>query len=699
MEANSGPDNSDLTKHVRGIHFAVLTTALAIGSAEVLVLDSGVDEALAQAELVEKISAQVGETLVQDVAISRATDIFGSKPVRRFPDFLYCGTFDENTLSIDVDSQADLQRLAPLTLVSTATSERTAGAMQIRESALRNQEDVWVADGIVTPPDSIGQFSEFWNSTIDQTVFFVEQIDAGQAQLYYRQPFGDEILNVNVDCDVVAGSSLGNMVRPEFTLHYESATTTGQQPQEASSHYLVTNNLVTHTTMRGLLEELQYPVPSEFDEYVDNRIEINACLEETASSGYSCGRLYETERYLLERLDKLWRSRNFTIPEVVIKVPVRTRAIRIDVHRHLFESIEAAGYIKGDFTETFNELVQYKNRFPSINTSELVSHLRAEKVAGETPITFFGISVAPSGIRVGGALAMVFVLLYFYLHVSNLPIAISDKEDKAWRVPWIGIYPGRFNFAVVTTTVFVIPITVLTISSYSAFESNRLESMFVLGVAFAASYFGLGALFLLHSWTRSTPKKPKHLAILCTIICLASSSIVGSQLLPERTSNPETFHAEDDVAEVVTAELERYIKANDWPGIEAMVWGPALPFIKEILPVKNSSSVVESVLSLHDGCAPGTEDAYENTEWPEPNQSRLSASFFDSNRRMDAIVSWTPTSFDRSADQSDEFAKEYMVRGIVTFASTRGEKKEACTEFKVVVDKLGGWWLHPVAFG
>jgi hypothetical protein len=91
------------------------------------------------------------------------------------------------------------------------------------------------------------------------------------------------------------------------------------------------------------------------------------------------------------------------------------------------------------YEQVFPELASYLGGLELLPWNGLETFLKAEKRKSEQQVQLFGASIPTRALQFWGGLIILCVQLYFYLHLCVLRSRMR-RDDRAWEVPWIGVY-------------------------------------------------------------------------------------------------------------------------------------------------------------------------------------------------------------------------------------------------------------------
>jgi hypothetical protein len=113
---------------------------------------------------------------------------------------------------------------------------------------------------------------------------------------------------------------------------------------------------------------------------------------------------------------------------------------------------------RGDFASAFAELNAASLGIATIDITDAVHRIESEEVASQRDISILGLSIPVSELSRWGALLLVSVQLYFWLHLHELVIKIEPSAE-GWDVAWIGLYRTKTAFAAALISACLIPVS------------------------------------------------------------------------------------------------------------------------------------------------------------------------------------------------------------------------------------------------
>jgi hypothetical protein len=128
----------------------------------------------------------------------------------------------------------------------------------------------------------------------------------------------------------------------------------------------------------------------------------------------------------------------------VAEVRVKTLPFKVD-ERYL--SLFFSDWKPGDFDRAFPELRAVSSGIGNLEIADAVQRIQLEVASEGRDISILGLSIPISQVSQWGAIILLSVQLYFWLHLHELVKKIEPAAE-GWDVAWIGLYTARASFAV-----------------------------------------------------------------------------------------------------------------------------------------------------------------------------------------------------------------------------------------------------------
>ena len=140
-----------------------------------------------------------------------------------------------------------------------------------------------------------------------------------------------------------------------------------------------------------------------------------------------------------------------------------------------FDFLSNLGFTKhSEFSTAFPELNRFAEKVEYRSLHKIREDIVAKLQDSSFFVQLFGLKIPVSAMTTWGLLAIVIVSLYFLLHFWRLVNLLKiNKNDSAWSVPWIGMYPG-VRISAIFGSVIVLPSIVVGLVANLAFR--RLAS-------------------------------------------------------------------------------------------------------------------------------------------------------------------------------------------------------------------------------
>jgi hypothetical protein len=161
------------------------------------------------------------------------------------------------------------------------------------------------------------------------------------------------------------------------------------------------------------------------------------------------------------------------------------------------------------FDKAFPDLAKALGSFYEVSIEDMKDRLSQETGKGEESFELFSLKLPVRQLTTWGALILLSLQLYFYLHLSELSKKLG-VDDPGWDIPWIGMYESRISRSLFFLSSCAIPTVVVgllafyssssmlrDLPSWSALRDNKLLVAWMC--CFAVAVFASALLSFL-SW-------------------------------------------------------------------------------------------------------------------------------------------------------------------------------------------------------
>jgi hypothetical protein len=146
---------------------------------------------------------------------------------------------------------------------------------------------------------------------------------------------------------------------------------------------------------------------------------------------------------------------------LVLPASYKSQSVPVNLRVWLAEHFKFPAVGK-KFEETFPELHDFTKMNPKMSLDDVSRLLQSElkRERSSEKIEFLGLKFPESDLATWGAVIIVVIQLYFWLHLRTLKQRIT-YSDASRRVAWIGLYPDAFARAVSLLTACILPAAVI----------------------------------------------------------------------------------------------------------------------------------------------------------------------------------------------------------------------------------------------
>lgn len=111
----------------------------------------------------------------------------------------------------------------------------------------------------------------------------------------------------------------------------------------------------------------------------------------------------------------------------------------------------------GDFASAFRDINAASSGIATLPINDAVHRIESEAAASQREISLLGLSIPISQLSRWGAILLLSVQLYFWIHLHELVNKIEPYAE-GWDVAWIGLYITQAAFAVALVSCCLLPV-------------------------------------------------------------------------------------------------------------------------------------------------------------------------------------------------------------------------------------------------
>jgi hypothetical protein len=125
----------------------------------------------------------------------------------------------------------------------------------------------------------------------------------------------------------------------------------------------------------------------------------------------------------------------------------------------------------GAFGEAFPDLAKALGSFYEVSIEDMKDRLAQEAGKGEESFEVFGLKIPVGQLTTWGALTLLSLQVYFYLHLKELFKKLG-VDDPGWDIPWIVMYQSRMSKALSLLSCCLIPTLVVGLLAFYSISST-----------------------------------------------------------------------------------------------------------------------------------------------------------------------------------------------------------------------------------
>lgn len=167
------------------------------------------------------------------------------------------------------------------------------------------------------------------------------------------------------------------------------------------------------------------------------------------------------------------------------RIPVFTSKIPFNLHRELMNKFNySIPWRTGKFRDIFSELYEAAEdiNYLKIEDIEKIIHKQMKKAGGNFEI--LGVKFPRSALSIYGLIIIISIQVYFMLHFKTFYLR-TDVHDTSWSYPWIALYTDIWSRVLFLISILILPIFtvyILSKTSYSVLVNNHKDLVNYLNV-------------------------------------------------------------------------------------------------------------------------------------------------------------------------------------------------------------------------